>query len=80
MDCFLTDLKNKEVINVTNSEKMGYISDFEICTTNGEVSAIIVPEKNKFFMSQKSGGIRIPWESIAGIGEDIILVKISADV
>ncbi len=75
-----SEFKNKEVINLATSEKLGYISDFEICTTSGEISAIIVPEKNKIFVSSKNSGLRIPWESISGIGEDIILVDIKDGV
>ena len=73
-----SDLRNKEVINLANSEKMGFVSDFEICVTNGEIAAIIVPEKNKLF--GKNPGLRIPWGNISGIGEDIILVNIPYDV
>lgn len=69
-----SDFKNKEVINLSNSEKLGFISDFEICTTNGEISAIIIPEKGKLFAS-KSKGIRIPWSNISSIGDDIILIN-----
>lgn len=75
-----SDFKNKEVINLANNEKMGFVSDFEICTTNGEVSAIIVPDKNKIFISSKNSGTRIPWGNISGIGEDIILVNMQPDV
>ena len=73
-----SEFRNKEVINLANNEKMGYVSDFEICTTNGEVSAIIVPEKSRGFLPSKSSGIRISWASIAGIGEDIILVNVKS--
>lgn len=75
-----SDFKNKEVINLANNEKMGFVSDFEICTTNGEIAAIIVPEKNKIFLSSKNNGLRIPWGNISGIGEDIILVNVALDV
>ena len=71
-----SDFRNKEVINLANNEKMGYVSDFEICTTSGEVSAIIVPEKSKSFFQGKNSGIRISWGDISGIGDDIILVNL----
>ena len=71
-----SDFRNKEVINLANNEKMGYVSDFEICTTSGEVSAIFVPEKSRGFLPGKKEGIRISWGSIAGIGDDIILVNV----
>lgn len=73
-----SDFKNKEVINLASNEKMGFVSDFEICITNGEIAAIIVPEKNKIF--SKNSGFRIPWGNISGIGEDIILVNLPLDV
>ena len=74
-----SDFRNKEVINLANNEKMGYVSDFEICITSGEVSAIIVPEKSKGFFPSKNNGIRIAWGNIAGIGEDIILVNVKSN-
>ena len=70
-----SEFRNKEVINIANNEKLGYVSDFEICITSGEVSAIIVPEKTKGFLSGKNNGIRISWGDISGIGDDIILVN-----
>ncbi|MBR2404450.1 MAG: YlmC/YmxH family sporulation protein [Clostridia bacterium] len=74
-----SDFKNKEVINLANNEKMGFVTDFEICTTNGEIAAILVPEKNKIFISSKNSLTRIPWANISGIGEDIILVNVQSD-
>lgn len=73
-----SDFRNKEVINLACNERLGFVSDFEICVTNGEIAAIIVPDKNKFF--SKNSGHRIPWGNISGIGEDIILVDIPYDV
>lgn len=73
-----SDFRNKEVINLVNSEKLGFVSDFEICTTSGEIAAIIIPEKGKFF-SSKSKGIRVPWSNITSIGDDIILISLSGD-
>ncbi len=73
-----SDFKNKEVINLASNERMGFVSDFEICITNGEIAAIIVPDKTKLF--SKNSGTRIPWGNISGIGEDIILVNLPCDV
>jgi len=71
-----SDFKNKEVINLKTNERLGFVYDFEICTSNGEVSAIYVPDKTKFFLNSKVKSIRIPWEKILGIGEDIVTVDI----
>ena len=74
-----SEFKNKEVINLSNSEKLGYVYDFEICTSNGEIAAILVPEKSKSFFGSKNNFCRIPWSKISGIGEDIILVNIDGN-
>lgn len=71
-----SDIRNKEIINLSNSEKLGYIEDFEICVSTGEISAIYVPEKQNSFLKLKSKNIRIPWNKIEGIGDDIILVNV----
>ncbi len=71
-----SDFKNKEVINLANSEKLGYINDFEICVSEGEISAIYVPEKPNSFLNLKAKYIRIPWDKIEGIGDDVVLVNI----
>jgi YlmC/YmxH family sporulation protein len=71
-----SEFKNKEVINLNGSEKLGYIYDFEICISTGEISAIYVPEKQNSFFKMKSSPIRIPWKKIEGIGDDVILVNV----
>lgn len=70
-----SDFKNKEIINLSNSEKLGYIEDFEICVSTGEISAIYVPEKQNSFLKLKAKHVRIPWEKIKGIGDDVILIN-----
>ena len=75
-----SDLKNKEIINLSNNEKLGYMYDFEIEEHTGEITAIYVPDKSKSFLSAKKNYHAIPWSNISGIGEDIILVKINLEV
>ncbi len=74
-----SEFRNKEVIDLASNEKLGYVSDFEICITSGEVSAIIVPEKSRGFLPGKNGGVRISWGDISGIGDDIILVNLKSN-
>jgi len=66
--------KSREVVNVTEGEKLGYVYDMEIDETSGKISAIIVPGKNAGIFSK--GKTVIPWEKIKKIGDDIILVDI----
>lgn len=72
----LSDLQNKDVINMNDGKKIGNIIDIDI-NQDGNSSHIVV-EKNKFIVSHftSKGEILIKWKQIKKIGEDVILVNI----
>lgn len=71
------DFKHKEVININNGKRMGYVQDVCADLTTGSITSIIVPGENKFTsMFTNKNDIEIPWEKIHCIGEDVILVNI----
>lgn len=72
----LSDLQNKDVINVNDGKKIGNIIDVMIENSTGRLESLIV-EKSKFLISMFSNKdeIEIYWEQIEKIGEDVILVK-----
>ena len=72
-----SDFKYKEVINLKDGEKLGYVYDMEIDSTKGCITTLIVPGKSKSSFFSKNHGTKIPWECIHKIGDDIILVDIS---
>ena len=71
------DLRNKEVVNVCDGARLGFIVDviFDVC--DGKISAIVVPGEacGVLGLSHRED-ITIPWSSIEKIGEDIILVRV----
>ena len=72
------DFKRKEVINIKDGKRLGYVQDVCANLETGMITAIIVPGgANKFlnFLSS-SNDIVIKWEDIKCIGEDLILVEI----
>ncbi|MCM1371324.1 MAG: YlmC/YmxH family sporulation protein [Clostridium sp.] len=73
----LSNLQNKDVVNVKDGSKIGNIIDVEI-TVDGRMNNLVV-EKSKFILSRFStkGEIEIKWEQIEKIGEDVILVNIN---
>lgn len=73
----LSELQNKDVINITDGKKVGNIIDIDI-ESNGKMTSLIV-EKSKFFVSMFSNKneLEIKWEQIEKIGEDVILVTIN---
>lgn len=72
----MTDLTDKQVINVCDGKILGYVTDFEIDACSGRLTAIILPGEGGFFGFKKCTDIIIPWEKICKIGVDVILVDI----
>ena len=71
------DFKHKEVINITDGKRLGYVQDVCADLETGMITSIIVPGSNKlinFFSSNND--IVISWQSVKCIGEDLILVEI----
>ncbi len=70
------DFRNKEVINLTDGKRLGFVSDVDINFEKGTIDAIIVPGPSGIF-NFFSGGANdyiIPWNHIKTVGDDIILV------
>ena len=72
------DFKHKEVINITNAKRLGYVQDVCADLETGTITSIIVPgeKRLKSVFANNSNDIEIPWQSIRSIGDDIILVEI----
>ncbi|MBE7034875.1 MAG: YlmC/YmxH family sporulation protein [Ruminococcaceae bacterium] len=72
------ELRQKEVINVNNAARLGFVSDVEVSLEGGAIEAIIVPGKTRVFNFGTKGDIVIPWSKIRKIGEDVILVSLES--
>lgn len=71
------DFKHKEVINITDAKKLGYVQDVTADLKTGVITSIIVPGTNKMFnIFNSNNEIVIPWEKIKSIGDEVILVEI----
>ena len=74
----LTELRNKDVVNVDTGKKLGKVMDIEFCAQDGCVHAIVVPGEFKLSCALRGekNGVIIPWERIVRIGDDVILVRL----
>ena len=76
MFCRIADLKNKQVVCVKNGCVLGFLSDIEIDTDDGNVKSIIIPGRLRFFgLLGKEDDIIIPWHEIQVIGQETVLVN-----
>ena len=75
----VTELKNKEVVNVRDGARLGGVLDIEIDMTDGRVKSIIVPGVNSGGFFFRKEDIAIPFEDIEKAGSDLILVDYETD-
>lgn len=75
----LSQLREKDVINLCNASRLGYINEVEFDTCSGQISALILCRNLGLFSWGKDDSLLLPWSRIECIGEDAVLVKISDD-
>ncbi len=75
MDCRFSDMRYKEVINICDGCRLGYVGDLEMQLPEGRITALIVPGPCRFFgLFGRGEEYCVPWECIKQIGDDIILI------
>ena len=70
-------LKQKEVVNTCDGAKLGNVCDLDL-SPDGRILALIVPGLFSLSGMFKGGGETIPWDAVAMMGEDVILVNLPA--
>ena len=72
------DFKHKEVINICDGKRLGFVQDVCADLNTGKITSIIVPGGTNKLMNlfSNSNDIIIPWENIKCISDDLILVEI----
>ena len=72
----LSELSRKEVINLCDGARLGFICDAEFNLSCGQITAFIIPGRLKFFgLLGREDDIVLLWGCIKKIGEDVILVE-----
>ncbi len=73
-----TELRVKEVINLVDGRRLGWIDDLELDLESGRVTAVVVPGPARLFgLLGREPETVIPWQRIRKIGADVILVDLS---
>ena len=69
------ELRQREIVNINDGARYGFVSDLEFNETDGKINALIVPGPGRVLgVFGRDQEYRIPWETISKIGDDIILV------
>ncbi len=73
-----SDLRDKEVIHITNGERVGFINDAEVDFETGKIISVSVPGGYKALgLFGKEQDRVIKWENIKKIGSDLIIISTS---
>ena len=79
MLCRIDDLRNKQVVCVKDGCVLGFISDVEMDTLNGNLTSVIIFGKLRFFgLFGREDDIVIPSDDIKVIGSETVLVNTEA--
>ncbi len=74
----MCELRQKEVINCCNGQRIGYVCDILFDRCSGQIQKIIVPGPCKIFgiLGHEQEYV-IPYHCIKSIGDDVILVDVN---
>lgn len=76
--CF-SDLRCKEVINIKDGTRIGFVDDMEFDTCTAKILRIIVYGKARFFgLLGRDEDVVIDWCDIEVIGTDTVLVRFNS--
>ena len=72
----ISDMHEKEVINICDGTRLGYVDDLEVDTCTAQITALVIGGCNRLFgLLKKEQDIVIRWEDIEVIGDETILVN-----
>ncbi|WP_129596421.1 YlmC/YmxH family sporulation protein [Anaerophilus nitritogenes] len=75
------DLREKEIINITDGRRLGYVSDIEVNLEKGRIEALVLPGPGKILnFFGKENDYLITWSEIKKIGVDVILVALKDEI
>ncbi len=75
-----TDLQCKEVICVSNGQRLGFVSDVVVEMPEGRICSIVVPGPCKLLgVVGRQDDFCIPWGCIRKVGPDIVLVDVKPE-
>ncbi len=76
MECRVSELRYKEIINVSDGSRYGWGGDVEVDLDSGQVRALVVPGRLRLFGLLGREEDRVfPWEAVRRFGADTILVE-----
>ena len=74
----IAELKDRQVVSVSDGTVLGMVGDIELDTESGRLTAIVIYGKQKAFgILGREDDLVIPWSEIEVIGSETILVRLT---
>lgn len=74
----IAELKDRQVVSVSDGTVLGMVGDIELDTESGKLTAIVIYGKQKAFgILGREDDLVIPWSEIEVIGSETILVRLT---
>ena len=75
MICRIAELQYKEVIDISDGARYGFVEDVELDPERGVIESIVVAGRPRMFgLLGREPDQVFPWSCVKRFGEDIILV------
>ena len=76
-----SELRVKDVVNLVDGRRLGYIGDLELDLPQGRIRSVIILGVSHWFgLFGKEPDQVILWSQVIKIGEDVVLVDLSLEV
>jgi len=72
-----SDISGKEIVDIVQGSRLGVLgqTDLDIDTNTGKIEAFVLPNYKWFGLKKEGDEIRIRWEAIKKIGNDMIMIE-----
>lgn len=75
MVCRIADLQYKEVIDIADGTRYGFVGDIELNPERGSIESVVVKGRPRLLgLLGREPDAVFPWSAVKRFGEDIILV------
>ena len=75
MSAKISDLQERQIVNIADGKCLGNVKDIELNLTRGVIQALVLPGPGGLRgILQNQGDLRIPWQKVVRIGVDVVLI------
>ena len=72
----LEDLRDKEVISITDGSRYGYVGDVTFDIADGKVQDLVVPGRRRFLgLFGPRENLVFPWNQVHRFGQETVLIE-----